>query len=1157
MKITPKPTWIQRTQAHRPTNAPRLDAPLLGARLKTGEERVTTQLVALKIPEKIAAEHGAPLKAAMRDAGKLATLPVEPWRARQLERALEQLYKILGKSLSALPEAERADYAKASLKAYVKMAESCGANDQLMPSLYAATGLVDSGNRLREKERVRGVPSVEAATQAVTDLRTSLSGRTGVGSALNVFANLVEQVERSEAKLTQGKREKLYGDVAKFLDSTMPLTGFDQATAAKFSAILEKNGADLAAAKKEALAEGAPRLQEVLAQHRAMPNHPAMDKALEKILLANPTGPEALYTSVETFRQAAINFYQGRPDNEAMMTATAKFVDRLAQDPAARPALDLLSQILPNAVYQANVLAHLEEAANKKDLGDLGAGLLRTQLQIYGRWENVDAELDSLNALEPGAALQVAIAAANLVPSVNPVNDTLRALITAAVGARPEDPAKSLGDFGTRFVQLVGQLYLNQNTPEIAAKIAAKTQGNAVDGNFVAYLGNALRQMQNDFPNTDLSSLLEPIGERPGLMQLADPSIRYRNEPTNILSQLTPYMRYQDDHAARFVVALAARVGQMDGDPWVPLSRMQSDISTAYGNPAALHMAARGQSAIAVRAQQNPTVQQFLEAHPELPLEMALTAGVHCTPEQLTWFISKITETKARDVVRSLRDFLFACVTVGRMDLIDTARTSPSNAKAIQAAITHIGREYRANRAYEIQWDALKNALDAGQDPMGDNAKMKLDAGIQGIDLAELAGPKPDPAGMEMIARCAVALSNCFEYYNQQVRQPSGSDSTLNHERCIQPLKDVVADIAHGTWPKVKYENEVGKRLLSILTPAQQKIWREEMITSPGAIAVEIDDDSRKMLALMRGIQKAIPKELPNLELTAKSYDALRKQQDALLQQLHDVKKGSKAHKTLGKQMAEVSRPLAIIELMRGLKSAFAGGPEPNPQQTMSSLRGTLESAQSALSGMNAGGSARAVAEVLFLAQSMPAAAARKGHYAIDEDTLDALIQSHTRTSGSCLNHVDGFRKWGLSGAAADANIRMLRVYDSEKFGYRAFLKLFPVQFDNYNGPALWIDSPMAEGPVQNEDLQMLYENAIKKAKAMGIPVIGPDGNLTAQGTKMGHEVRNSHVTFHVAEGNTGSQHSDTLFGGRGDIAANIGANGFYDVSKNAQIVMP
>jgi hypothetical protein len=1160
MKVTPKLTWIQRTQAQRPTVAPRANKSATSAQQKPIESKVSAQLLAVKIPEKVAAEHGPALKAAMRDAAKLAALPVEPWRARQLERALEQLYKILGKSLSATPEADRADYAKRALKAFVALADNCGTNDQLMPCLYAATGLVDSGNRLREKDRVKGTPNIEVATAAVDQLRTTLAGRTGVGSALNVYANLVEQVERAEPKLTQARREKIFADVSKFLATTMPLTGFDQAAAAKLSAAVEKNGADLQLARAEFLAEFAPAHQQALENHRAQPNIPVIDKALEKILNANPSGPEALHASIDQFRATIINQFAGRGDLESVWIAIAKILDRSAQSSAAKPLLDLLVQLVPNITYRLETLAHLEAGAVAGDLAHIGAALLQAQAAVYGHNAPDNGILDTLTGLpDPSTALNVAVALATQLPNINPADDMMRETIELAIHARPEDPAKYFNSFASRYIQVINNIGFNQNGPENAAKIAAKTTGDNFEGNYLYSLGQAVNQIQGYFQQADIGKFLDPAGDLPGLFALVDPAIRYRSEPTNLLSQLAPYAQYQGEEAARFAIALAAKLGQLDGDVNLPLGRVQADLSAAYQNPQALNFAARGQSAIAVRAQhQEKTVANFIAAHPELPLEMALTAGIYCSPEQLTWFITKITETKARDTVRSLRDLLFACVQLGRMDAIDVVRNSASTAKATQAVITHIGREYRANRVYEIQLDNLLQGLRDGADPMGDAAQQKLEGGIQGIDLDALAGPKPSPEGMAMIARCAVALSHCFEYYHQQTRQPSGSDSQLDHSRCIAPLENVVQDVARGTWPKVKYENEVGVRLLKMLTPAQQKAWRQEMVTTSANNApIVLDESMGKMVALMRGLAKAIPQELPKLDSREKALSALVKKRDTLLTKLRDAEKGTPEHKALGAEIVKVSQPLAVIELVQSLASTFENNANVDPSAAMNALRDKLQDAQAALLALGAQGSKRAAAEILFLGQGIEANTARQGHYAIDEDSLDALIQSHTRTSGSCLNHVDGFRKWGLSGAAADANIRMLRVYNEEKFGYRAFLKVFPVEFPGYQGPALWIDSPMAEGPVQGDDLRLLYENAIKKARAMGIPVMGPDGNLTNEGQRLGLANSSQNVTFHIDEGNTGLQHSDTLFGGAGNIVAHRGENEFYDVQHHAYIVMP
>src|SRR5262249_8790002 len=149
------------------------------------------------------------------------------------------------------------------------------------------------------------------------------------------------------------------------------------------------------------------------------------------------------------------------------------------------------------------------------------------------------------------------------------------------------------------------------------------------------------------------------------------------------------------------------------------------------------------------------------------------------------------------------------------------------------------------------------------------------------------------------------------------------------------------------------------------------------------------------------------------------------------------------------------------------------------------------------------------------------------------------------------------FRRWALAGSAADANIRMLRTYNGDKFSYRAFLKVFYVEFPGYKGPALWLDEPCCEGEEKDGDQALLYRNAIRKGKAMGIPVMAPGSDFTEEGEKMGLKTREENVKFTVDGGNTDCMHSDHMFGGAGNLRELRGRKQAAIVECDAQIVMP
>ncbi|MCK6544392.1 hypothetical protein L6R52_00850, partial [Myxococcota bacterium] len=1174
------------------------------------QDRSRAVFDAAQVPEKLTAAHGKALEGALAELGALAKLGdgLEPWRKKQLERTLGQVYKVLGLQLSLAPEAARADVAKASLAALHTLATETGLNELLMPAMFAATGLVDSSARLVAQKKLAHTPeqakqTTLEATRTVAELRAKLAGRTGVAAALNVYPNLVEQLERAAGALTPERHRALWREAAALVDAVVPKRGFDQAAAAHVAELVARalaagaKPADAIAQTITAIREAqAPLHAQARAQLAVDPgNLPAgsagratydhVVTALASVLDANPLGSDALYAAIEAFRARAPQYlvHQQQTYDQAWGCAAA-IVKRAAASPAMPELLNQLSQLVSQAAGRAGPAAHLQAAVDAEDHGAMLRALFEAQLELYGRnagqLPGLDALFESITTLPFDRALSATLVlmAANLSPE--PLMALGRGLVELAKTTEPDDPQLVLTSYGARFGAYARRFqdYLGygaaaQHIPALAARFARATSGSTVPQPSIDAAVNLVRSVVNNLPRAELAALTERASDdRPGLVAILDPAIRYRHPLTNfadaLLGQARRTVQHQDAEAqaaaGHLALALTAKLGNLDGEYQLPFQRIQQDFGNSLANPENLRFAARAQDNLGVRAQQKPTVEGFLTAHPELPLELAFTAGLHLSPEQLTWLCDRVAAAHGRDTVRSLRDFVFACVTGNRLDVLEKIRTSPAPAKAISAAITEIGREYRANHLANIPWDVVAEGLGAGRDVMAELREQKLAAGLAGLDVAALAEGRPDPAGLEMIAKCGPAITSCLAYYEEQKARYPQTDAQIDYAPIIPAFKEVLKSVAQGTWPKVKYENDVGKRLLAILTPEQQQLWREENVTALGAAARD-DAPLREATTLLRGLVKALPAEvklatrdladLGPITFDAASAAKLTAERDALLANLRNTEKGSPEHRALGGRLGAVSKNLAVIELHQALTAHFAGGAV-DPKSTLVALAPALAAAESALRSLGAKGSAHAVTEARYAAQDLKASP-RQGRYAVDEDSLEALITSHTQASGSCLNYVSGFRRWGLAGSAADANIRMLRTYDGDRFGYRAFLKLFPVKFEGYEGPALWIDSPMREGNGQPEDLQLLYRCAIEKARKLGVPVLGPREELTKEGQALGLPTKSTDVDFSIDEGNTGAQHSDYLFGGAGNVRQRRGQAERWELKKRAQIVLP
>jgi hypothetical protein len=259
---------------------------------------------------------------------------------------------------------------------------------------------------------------------------------------------------------------------------------------------------------------------------------------------------------------------------------------------------------------------------------------------------------------------------------------------------------------------------------------------------------------------------------------------------------------------------------------------------------------------------------------------------------------------------------------------------------------------------------------------------------------------------------------------------------------------------------------------------------------------------------------------------------------------------------------------LSLLELQQALEATIGAG-ETHPAAIMLRVRPALLSAAGVLAKRGGEGFRDTVDQILFATQDLKATP-RQGRHAIDEDSFVALATSHT---SGCLSphwsNGDPGRQWGLAGAIADANVRMLRVMEGDQQRYRGFIKFFPVTFRGYEGPMMWLDPPKNDGGGTPEDEALWYRAALNKAQAMGIPVaigknaLDPNGynpnRLAEAGAALGLTVREGEtVRVYADEGNSGVMHSDNLMNGFGNIRGNRGENPTWNFDAATHcVVMP
>jgi hypothetical protein len=1136
-----------------------------------------------KLPEKLLAQHGPTLVPATADLARLAALgaELEPAQARAYEAVLARFHAALGGLISAAPAPARIETARRAAAAVARVAERLERSQPLLAALSASTALIDLETRLCRGKPIADPAGVaEGAARTVLGLLESTAGRRGVPSMLNALPNLTEQLAfgAAPAPAGAGGAEKLAAAVSRLLVEATPTVGCDLALlsqvgeriaeglAAEGGAphkALERAKDALLAGSRDAFLAARARLSE---PPRAFPpewdeskNEARLSSALRSVVEASPAGPPALFEAAVRLADKTRGLIAAqKPHDCAFFAPLAEGLRTLAGCPAAAEVLAYLADNLAELQPKPAARQAIEALRAAPDAGAFGRALVLLQLEVRGQAPaavpGFEAALARLEELEPAARVQVALAA---IPLLLPPNGglVLAALVDVA-RSKPDDPAPALASFASRMSVIVARA---SNRPEAerlatAAKLAGLLSGDAVDPGRLNVVRSMLDQLIGALPAADLVALLAPDASgRPGVVAATDPGVHFLCPPLPLLTHLTNAIhgvnvqvvggpkppadfpgadRVRATELGRVAITIATNLGRMGPNVQPLAGRIGADLAKVLKGEVALKMAVRNGAAPAPA----PSLEAFLRAHPELPIEMAVSAGVALTPEQLGWMVERIASARGHGVARALRDFVFAAIEHKRLDVVEAVRTSRSPARAINAAIDHIAQSFRLGRAAgAMYFDPIVQALAKGEDPI--NAMRSGEAKeVGGLDLAQLADGKLSAAGVAELNKMAVRLHLMLENY----KEGAGTlDPGVQTARLRPILLEFVKSVAQGTWPAPKYQSEVGRRIMAQLSPAQAAVWRARMITPAKAAAgapapAAAPPAMARALELAKGLALALPEQiaadptLPDLRWDAQSLARVRVIREHALAVFRATQKGSLRHREAGKRLIVASEYLALLDLHQGLSS---GALEQDPVGALLSLAPKLRAAIAPLRRRGEG-LGDAATDVLAAASELSSGVAAEGRYAADEDSFEALTNSHT---SGCLS--DGRRTWGLCGAAGDANIRMLRVFQGDKQLYRGFLKFFQAEVPGgYKGPILYMDPPVADGGGQPDDRLLLFEHALRKGQAMGIPVAGPY-ELTAIGQRLGYEVRPAtQAQLRIDEGTIGYIHSDALFGGIGDI---------------------
>lgn len=1165
--------------------------------------RLVARLGVAGVPEKVAERHGESLRPAAGDAAAIADLigtKLEAWRGRSVQRIVDQFYKALGQALDQAPAEARPDLARQSVHALRGLFDRVGPSDQLGAATSAAVGLFELGMRELARGALAVTPKEVAAamgdaTQAISDLIGTLSDRPGLGSALNIFPVLVEQLESREAALTPASRRAIWAEVAAFLARTAPLSGFSQEISAELTKALadaiaaDKPGATAARTLEAAArafqrprARGQAEVQDQLASRRVhglpvrAPGRPSFDRlnaSLEKTLAAHPAGPAELNRAIFQLRARAIEelgrFDPGRQKTDPWVAA-AQLLDKLGPTEQALPALEWLAEST-RAMRDERFAAGLARAAEAEKPAEVARRLAEAVLARAGYTpadlEGLGAALDGLSKLPPSRAFSAFFALAGVL--ADPGDQTaaiVRRITRLASEGGKDDLAtflrRSADRIGSSLSQLEYQNFGGQDAAavkeNIAAQIARASAGVPDAEEATEKLADLLSTVHVRLPRAQLAELVAAEGpRRPGIWTLVDPSVRYRHDVSELLGRVfgalarSPIARSTPEaqtEAARFGLYLTEVAAKLDGDPDVPMERITADVTKAFQRPQDLTPAQRGRKAAGLRGDAKPSVEAYLRAHEELPLELALTAGLHLTAAQSGWLLEHLGAATGRDTRRRLRDFVFACVSARKLDLVEAVRSTKAPAKAINRAISFVARAYREGKLGElVPWKALIEGFRANQDPIAAVEQKRIDATLAEVGLAKIPKDELNERGLEEVASCGEAITYLLDYFKK-----GHVEDGIDHLRFRAPLLAVLESVARGTWPATKYEDEAGRRQMAALTPEQQAIWREETVISAKDGPRGDQPELRRALALAKGLGKALRREaklevpgLPELGWNKPSLARVEARFAELGAAIRAVEKGSPEHKRLGVELGVVRDAVVLLRLHFAIQGA---GEEPS--SALLALRQPLQDATATLRRQGLAGALQAAVDISFAARDVRSSP-RQGVYAVDEDRLEPLLMS---TTGGCI-HYTGMRRWANASLAANANEKIVRVYDGENFVYRAIIRFHEVELRGYKGPAIWVNEANVNGGGEDEHRELLLRQVLAKAAAMKVPVITSQNDLTSAAKSMRLVAGEREVKLRIDGGNTDAIFTDYTLSS--DVRAARGGAKLWETEVDLTVVMP
>ncbi len=1119
--------WIGRASQNRI----RAQAPHAEAQAQPKAKVEAEQFANTLSSDRVIKQHGAALAPALADMRGLAMAGkgLHTHRAGQFDKAVDQFYSALGRSSTHLDDASRSKAVRASVGAMRGLAQELASHPALMPAMAALSSLLEpKGAASPNPER-----HADAARTTILALVEQLEGSQGVSSALFGFRNMVESFESAAEGLTANQRPGVWKSVGEYLVAAKPLTGCDQGELGRIVGLFQralrktpdKPKAALGRAKTAALAHlKAPR-NAAIQQLKVVPEELAANKfgmaastafraSLAKVIESNPAGPQALLEAIEELQGKAAAHFPA-VNSEALSQAytnLGQIVESAGQTSASVTLVRHLAASIPALVNSPPAQKVLARAARIQKPESMAGLLVEAEAARIGRDPaqlGLKAALDGLKRLPGGPAMQASLTLLTHIaqPYAAPLAQALH------LQSRLEETPEDLQAFSQRFIVANQQLQgpLGVDGPKVATKLAQANQAPfaAAVPQRVGQLCTVIRAI----PKADLDKVLDRGREgQPGVFQLAVAG-DFLHDPVPLARGLLQQIQAAKTHSTeltRLVLGIAGDLGQLDRNPnQTELPGITKDFAAALLAPGGIEK-----------------LIDFQGAHPEIPAALVPTASQALEPAQLGWLSKELSSTRSHDYARILRDAVFGAVKQQRTDILSAMATSASGRNAVTACATFIAREHRAGRTAQIPFDRLIEGLKAGEDPV---ATIEAESGAAAMAAIGLDGiDRPDPAGLAMLKSVEPAIKKFVAWFGA-----SRHGAPADHFSAT--LSTVLTSTADGTWPAPKYNSVSAKEHLASLSEAQIAAWAQDDVTPlQGAVALE-SPEMQVGAQLLKGVHEKLAKavklptaELPDLKWTAASLTSLRKLHADTLTQLRETKKGSKASRALGMTVRPIAQRVALLELQQALKAQFAKG-DPEPQALLAAIKPYAVSASGALHRMGHRGFADALqsaAEASLDVATNP----RTGTYACDDDSIDAYMTAFA--GGSCINALTGHNRAGLLEKIAGSQYKMIRAMDGDTPKGRGFLRLLRVELPNgYKGMALFMDRPMgtANGNPSAQDQKLMYEHAMSKATALGLPLMMNDGAAQPVVQERGLKLEAAQASVFLHKGETGLHHNEHL----------------------------